>query len=164
MGIPGQRGQSVLYTVLLLPTLILVFALAVDVGSLEMQKLRLRWAVDLATVGAATAVDGAAYARTGRLRLDPEAATAVARGYLYRNLARLGTSVGGEAGATMIANEAEVAVINDVPARNPFTGATLDRPAVCARIRVPYRTGLMRGFGLPDHVQLTLAADAELKA
>jgi len=41
-----SRGQSVLYAVLLMPTLILVFALAVDIASLQMQKLRLRYAVD----------------------------------------------------------------------------------------------------------------------
>ena len=39
-----SRGQSVLYAVLLMPTLILVFALAVDIASLQMQQLRRgRW-------------------------------------------------------------------------------------------------------------------------
>ena len=43
--------------VLLMPTLILIFALTVEVAELQMQRLRLGYAVDLATVSAATAVD-----------------------------------------------------------------------------------------------------------
>jgi hypothetical protein len=70
-----------------MPTLILIFALAVDMAGLQMQKLRLRYAVDLATVTAATSVDAPYYSRTGRLQLDPSSAAATAREYLDRNLA-----------------------------------------------------------------------------
>ncbi|TMF87791.1 MAG: hypothetical protein E6I07_07005, partial [Chloroflexi bacterium] len=69
-----------------MPTLMLVFALAVDIATLQMEKLRLRYAVDLAAVTAASAVDIEYYSRTGRLQLDPDAATATAREYLLRNL------------------------------------------------------------------------------
>ncbi|TMF19727.1 MAG: hypothetical protein E6I31_13360 [Chloroflexi bacterium] len=81
-----SRGQSVLYAVVLIPTLMLVFALAVDVATLQMQKLRLRYAVDLATVTAAMAIDSEYYSRTGRLQLDPTNAALTAREYLLRNL------------------------------------------------------------------------------
>ena len=40
-----SRGQSALYAIVLMPTLILILALAVDMAGLQMQKLRLRYAV-----------------------------------------------------------------------------------------------------------------------
>jgi len=158
-----SKGQSMLYAALLLPTLMLVFALAVEVGSLQMQKLRLHWAVDMATVDAATVVDAPFYTRSGRLRLDESQATTIAREYLYRNLSKLGAGVGGERAAAAIAASADIAVVNQVPTRDPYSGAPLDRPAVCARIRVPYRSSLPRlfpGFG----GLLTITADAEIKS
>jgi hypothetical protein len=157
------RAQSVLYVVLFLPAVLLVFALVVDVGSLQMQKLRLRWAMHIATVGAATVIDPLEHSRTGRIRLDPSRATAVAREYIYLNLAPLGPSVGGSRGARAIADRAEVAVINRIPARDPFSGALLDRPAVCARIQAPYNLGLLHLAGRANPVWLTVTANAEVK-
>src|SRR5207245_11557424 len=81
-----SRGQSALYAVLLMPTLILILALAVDMAGLQMQKLRLRYAVDLATVTATTLVDAPYYSRTGRLQLEPASATATVRESLVPNL------------------------------------------------------------------------------
>jgi Flp pilus assembly protein TadG len=153
-----RRGQSVLYAVLLMPILILVFALAVDVGSLQMHKLRLRYALDMATVAAATEVDTATYTRSGRLQLDTTAATATAREYLVRNLSGLPDS----SNPRGIALAADIAVVNRVPAPDPFTGVRLDRPAVCVRIRVPHRFDLLNWIGLQS-VDLTVAADAEIR-
>jgi hypothetical protein len=150
-----------LYAVLLLPTLMLVFGLAIDIGMLQMQQLRLRWAVDMATVDAATVADAAVYTQTGRIQLDPVLATDVAREYLYLNLAKLGNSVGGDQGARAIANTAEIAVINQLPARDPFTGAMLDRPAISARIRAPYRMSLFPWLGIN---QLTITSSSEVKS
>lgn len=153
-----SRGQSVLYAVLLMPTLILVFALAVDMAGLQMQRLRLRYAVDLATVTAATEVDAAYYSRTGRLQLDPDAAAATAREYLLRNLAGmpdLGTPA-------TIAAAADITIVNRTPAIDPYTGGRLDRPAICARIRTPHRFLLLGWIGL-NEVQLTISADAEIR-
>jgi Putative Flp pilus-assembly TadE/G-like len=152
------RGQSVLYAVLLMPTLIIVFALAVDIGMLQMQKLRLRYAVDLATVSAAEAVDRDYYGRTGRLQLDPIAASLAARDYLQRNLD--GMPEVQEAG--LIAAAAEVTVINRVPSLDPYTGARIDRPAVCARIRVPHRFLLLGWIGM-ESVEIRVAANAEIR-
>lgn len=154
----SRRGQSVLYSVLLMPILILVFALAVDIGSLQMQKLRLRYAVDLATVTAATDVDTAFYSRTGRLELDVATATATARAYLLRNLRGLADTPNPAA----IAAAADITVVNRVPAVDPYTGMRLDRPAVCARIRVPHRFDLLGWIGLRS-VDLTVAANAEIR-
>ncbi len=152
------RGQSVLYAVLLMPTLILIFALAVDMASLQMQKLRLRYAVDLATVTAATAVDAPYYSRTGRLRLDPVAAAATTREYLVRNLAGMPDITAPAA----IAEAADISIVNDTPAIDPYTGGHLDHPAICARIRTPYRFMLLGWIGL-NEVEISIAADAEIR-
>jgi len=141
-----------------MPTLILVFALAVDMASLQMQKLRLRYAVDLATVTAATAVDERYYSQTGRLQLDPLSATAITREFLMRNL----NGMPGIPVPAQIAAAADISVVNNPPAADPYTHARLDRPAVCARIRVPYRFALLGWIGLKA-VDLTVAADAEIR-
>jgi putative Flp pilus-assembly TadE/G-like protein len=153
-----SRGQSALYAVLLMPTLILILALAVDMAGLQMQKLRLRYAVDLATVTAATRVDAPHYSQTGRLQLDPAAATATAREYLVRNLA----GIRDVAAPLAIAAAADITVVNRTPAVDPYTGGHLDRPAICARIRVPYRFMLLGWVGL-NEIELVVAADAEIR-
>ena len=153
-----SRGQSVLYAVLLMPTLILVFALAFDIASLQMQKLRLRYAVDLATVTAATAVDERYYSQTGRLRLDPALATSTTRDFLMRNL----TGMTGIPEPAQVAAAADITVVNQIPAADPYTRVLLDRPAVCARIRVPYRFFLLGWIGLRV-VDVTVAANAEIR-
>lgn len=153
-----SRGQSALYAVLLMPTLILILALAVDVAGLQMQKLRLRYAVDLATVTAATLVDAPNYSRTGRLQLDPAAATATAREYLVRNLAGMRDV----AAPLAIAAAADITIVNRTPAVDPYTGGHLDRPAICARIRVPYRFMLLGWVGF-NEIELVVAADAEIR-
>jgi len=142
-----------------MPILILVFALAADLGSLQMQKLRLRYAVDMATVAAATDVDAGVYGLTGRLQLDAHAATATAREYLLRNLSRIPDVPNPWA----LTAAAEITVVNRVPAQDPYTGARLDRPAVCARIRVPHRFDLLGWIGLRS-VDLTVAANAEIRS
>jgi hypothetical protein len=141
-----------------MPALILVFALAVDMTSLQMQKLRLRYAVDLATVTAATAVDGRYYSQTGRLRLDPVLATSTTREFLRRNL----SGMAGVAAPAQVAAAADITVINQTPAADPYTHARLDRPAVCARIRVPYRFLVLGWIGL-HVVDMTVAANAEIR-
>jgi uncharacterized membrane protein len=153
-----SRGQSVLYAVLLMPTLILVFALAVDLTSLQMQKLRLRYAVDLATVTAATAVDVRYYSQSGRLRLDETLASSTTRDFLTRNL----TGMPGVPEPAQVAAAADITVVNRTPAADPYTQARLDRPAVCARIRVPYRFLLLGWIGLRS-VDITVAANAEIR-
>ena len=153
-----SRGQSALYAVLLMPTLILILALAVDMAGLQMQKLRLRYAVDLATVTAATLVDAPNYSRTGTLQLDPAAATDTAREYLVRNLAGMRDV----AAPLAIAAAADITIVNRIPAIDPYTGGRLDRPAICARIRVPYRFMLLGSVGF-NEIEVVVAADAEIR-
>ncbi len=158
-----RAGQSILYTVLLLPTLLLVMSLAVEVGSVQMQRIRIGWALDMATVNAATVVDVPYYSQTGVLRLDSTQAEAVARQFLFRNLQKLGPSVGGDAGAASIAATARFAVVNQLPARDPFTGHRLDRPSICAQVVASQGSGLMRWFGMAPEIRLTLHSVAEVR-
>jgi len=61
-----------------------------------------------------------------------------------------------------IASGADITVINRVPARDPYTGMALDRPAICARIHVPHRFSVLGWIGLRA-VELTIAANAEIR-
>jgi uncharacterized membrane protein len=158
-----QRGQSTLYAILLMPMLLMVLSLVADVGSLQVERVRLRWASDMALVDAVTEVDSAQYARTGEIRLDP-AAESVYRAYLVANLESARSVMADAATPESVAAAAEVAVVNAVPATNPFNGHRLDRPAVCARFRVPLKTGLLRLAGLRSSQTLTIAGDAEIRS
>jgi Flp pilus assembly protein TadG len=153
-----SSGQSLLYAVLLLPTLMLVFALAVEVSILEMERIQLRYAVDLAAIAAATSVDNAAYTRSGRLQLDPAIAASTAHDYLGRNLVRLANL----SRPADVAATADVVVINQVPARDPFSGQRLERPSVATRIHVVHRFNLVAWIGIKS-VELTIASTAQIR-
>jgi hypothetical protein len=154
------RGQSILYVILLMPAVLIILSLTVDVGQLQFQRLRIRNAVDLATLSGAAAVDRTYYARTGQLRLDPTLATTTTRDYLQRNLQQ---SLG-EVQATSIAGAAEIVVVNVTPGRDPFSGLRIDRPAVSARIRVPYRLSLIGFLGAIGRGSMSLASSAQIRS
>lgn len=156
-------GQSVVYTVLLLPILMLILAIVADIGALQMQKVRLRSALDMAALDAAQEIDEEHYSRTGTLQLDPGRAEAAARRFLIHNLEPLQHQLGGRDVVEAVARGADIVIVNQVPARNPFTRVVLERPAVAARMRVPVRTGLLHLIGLGNTVKLTVAVDAEIK-
>jgi len=151
-------GQSVLYAVLCFPVLLLIVAFAIDLGLLELDNLRLRYALSLSTVTAATNVDHVYYTANGRLRLDPDTAIPAARRSLYENLSGLSQPIE----ASNLAANAELTVVNRVPARDPYSGSTLDRPAICARLRVPHRFMMLGWIGL-SQVETTITADAEIR-
>jgi hypothetical protein len=158
----SQHGQSTLYAILLMPMLLMVVSLVADVGSLQVDSIRLRWADDMALVDAVTEIDSAHYAATGQVRLDP-VAQGVYRSYLVPNLAPMREVMADGATPESVAQNAELAVINSVPAINPFNGHRLDRPAVCARIKVPIKTGLLSLAGLRSAQVLTVTGDAEIR-
>lgn len=157
-----QRGQSTLYAILLMPMLLMVVSLVADIGSLQVEAVRLRWADDMALVDAVTEVDSTQYSAVGLIQLDP-AAERVYRSYLVPNLAPLRGVMADGATPESVADNAELAVINSVPATNPFNGHRLDRPAVCARIRVPIKTGLLSLAGVRSAQTLTVTGDAEVR-
>jgi hypothetical protein len=145
-----------------MPMLLMVVSLVADIGSLQVEAVRLRWADDMALVDAVTEVDSTHYAAAGLIQLDP-AAERVYRGYLVPNLAPLRGVMADGATPESVAENAELAVINIVPATNPFNGHRLERPAVCARIRVPIQTGLLSLAGLRSAQTLTVTGDAEVR-
>lgn len=154
----NREGQSVLYAVLLMPMLFLVLALAIDIGTLQLERLRLHYAVDVAAVTAASSVDSAVYRRSGQLQLDDPAATASVREYLSRNLALLPDTPDPET----IASDARIAIVNQVPARDPFTGMPLERPSVCVQITVSHQFAILGWIGLRSS-RLTVDGEAELR-
>ena len=154
----NRRGQSVLYAVLLMPTLFLIFALAIDIGELQLDRLRLRYALDLATVSAATAADANLYSRTGQLRFDDEAAVALTREYLVRNLGILRDTEQ----VTDMAAAAEIRVLNQLPARDPYSGRVLDRPAIAARLRASHQFNLLAWIGI-RRADITVTASSEIR-
>ena len=137
----------------------LILSLTVDMAQLQMQRVRLRYAVDLATLSGATSVDKLYYGESARLRLDPDAALATTRPYLAWNLAE---SLGSNQ-ATAVAEAAEITVVNETPGIDPFTGMRLDRPSICARIRVPYRLNLLGFVGTIGTGRMTLASNAQIR-
>jgi len=153
------RGSAVLCAVVLSPILMLGLALAVQLGALQLERQRVRSAVDEAAVTAAAgAVDAGAAARVDHAR-----AAALLREALATALRRLEGDLGGE-GADAVATAAEVAVVDEVPAPDPFTaGATVSRPAIEARVRVPLRTGLLRVAAVPPTLTLTVVSGADLR-
>ncbi len=156
----ARRAQSILYAVLLMPTLLLVFSLTVDMGQLQMHRVRLRYAVETATLSGASSVDTSHYSQTGLLRLDHVAALRTTRTYLERNLLQ----AVGAAEAKKVADSADIRVINDVPSLNPFTGTRLNRPSVCARIQVPYRLSLIGFVGPVGSGRLSVTATADIRS
>jgi hypothetical protein len=153
-----HRGQSILYAVLLMPTLFLIAALAIDLARLQLERIRMEYALDLATVTAANSVDPISYSRTGILHLDSARAEIVAREYLLRNLRSSLTTPDPE----QVAGSAEITIVNTVPARDPYRAVLLDRPAVCARIHVPYHFLLLGWIGMHT-TTITVSAGAEIR-
>lgn len=154
-----ERGSSVLYVIVLSPVLLLGIALATEAGALQMQKQRLQSALDASAVVAAAS---AAHAGSAA-RIDVARADGVSRDVLVDNLTPLAAVLSGTA-PLAVARDADVAVITDVPAPDPFvSGAVVTRPTLELRVRLPVRTGLFAAAGLPPVVTFTLVASAGLR-
>ncbi len=154
-----QRGSSVLYVVVLSPVLLLSMALATEVGALQLQKERIRTALDQSAVVAAAAAARAG----GGVDIDGVRAVAVMREVLGQNLAPLASAFDGTS-ASAVARDADVAVVTDTPAPDPFdASAVLRHPSIAVRIRVPLHTGIFVAAGLPSTETVTLASSAALR-
>ena len=154
-----QRASSVLYVIVLSPLILLSLALALEAGALQLQKQRLHSAADMATVSAGGA--GADVSNGANLDLVP--ADAAIRRALIDNLTPLQADI---AGATPldVAAAATVYVVTAVPATDPLdNSATLTRPTVEIRMRVPVRSGLLSIAGLPAVVYLKIDSRADLR-
>jgi hypothetical protein len=156
----SARGSSVLYVIVLSPVLLLGIALATEAGGLQMQKLRIRSALDAAVVVAASSASRAGVSA----RLDTARAATAMREVLRDNLTPLQSAFAGAATAQTVAADADVVVVTDVPAPDPFApGGVVRRPTLEVRVRVPLRTGLFTAAGLPPVETVTLVAAAGLR-
>jgi len=154
-----QSGSALLYAVVLSPMLMLSLALATELGSLQLQKQRLRSAVDESAVVAAGRISAGGDATA----FDAEHATTLLRASLADNLRALQGHIDGLS-AEQVAANADIAVITDVPTADPFdASAIITRPTIEARVHVPLRTGLLSLAGLPATVTLTLISSADLR-
>ena len=154
-----EIGQAVLYAVVLSPVLLLCLTLAVELGALQLEKQRLRSAVDEATAVAASR-DAAGNAT---LTLDTARTADLVRQSLADNLAPLESHLDGVT-AAQLANAADVAVVDRVPATDPFdSSCMLQRPTIEARVRAPVRAGLLGLAGLPSTVTFTITSSADLR-
>lgn len=133
-----ERGSAALLTVLLLPAVALVLALAVELGALRLAAGRARAAADLAVLVAVDDQDPAAL-EAGTLRLAPDA-DAVAREYFARNLRPLAARLA--AAPEDIAAGAEVTALA-AGGMDPRDGARYERPTVRLRALVPVRSGAL---------------------
>jgi uncharacterized membrane protein len=154
----AQRGSAALYAVVLSPALMLGLALAVEVGALQLERQRVRGAADEAAISAASAAAGAGGARG----IDRVRAAALMRAALADALRPLQAELGADADG--VAAGAEVAIVDEVPAADPFVpGAVVRLPSVEVRVRVPLRTGLLRLVAVPPSVAVTVVTGAELR-
>jgi uncharacterized membrane protein len=156
-----ERGQVAVYAVLLFPLLMLVVALVLAVGSLEMLRSRLRAQLDMAALTATQAIDLGALARGGQPALVPAKAEALARQYLAANVAALGDQILIPPDA--VARAAEIAVSNR-PGTDPLTGLANTAPTVSIRIRVPVGVPLLGLAGLSTRVDLELTGSAAARS
>ncbi len=69
----GEKGQVLVWVVILLPLLIALTGLVFDGGLLWAQYRRARWAADGAAVAAASDIDRALYRDQGQVRLTEQA-------------------------------------------------------------------------------------------
>jgi Flp pilus assembly protein TadG len=153
-----QRGSAALCAVLLSPVLMLGLALAVEVGAFQLERQRVREAADEAAVSAAAA----AAAADGAVGVERARAAALMRAALAAALRPLQAELGAD--ADVVAAGTEVAVVDEVPAADPFLpGAVVRLPSVEARVRVPLRTGLLQLAAVPASVAVTVVTGAELR-
>jgi Flp pilus assembly protein TadG len=135
-------GTAALSTVLMLPLLLSVLVGVLELGAIRAVVYRVGAAADLATIVAVGDQDQAELARTGDLRLAPDAAE-TARDYFEHNLA--GTAPALAVSVKEIAASADIATFATAPSFDPRTGARYDRPTVRLIASVPVRTP---GFAL----------------
>lgn len=137
-----QRGSLALVTILLLPLLVVMTVGVLELGMARLVAERARMAADLATVVAVNDQDPVELARTGQLRLSPDAAT-LARQHLELNLVPLAQSLADT--PDRIASAAEVAVFPVSGGQDPRTGERYEGPTVRLAFELPVRTP---AFGL----------------
>ena len=135
-----EAGSIALTTIGLLPLLLVVLAGVAQLGVLRVGAARVRAAADLATLVAVNDQDDGELARSGTLRLAPDAAE-VAREYFARNLDLSAPLLA--VSAADVARAADVAAFPAAGGTDPRTGARYDRPTLRIAASVPLRTPVL---------------------
>jgi hypothetical protein len=138
----GEGGSAAVLAMVLLPLLLTFVTGVIQLGAIRVLAGRIGSAADLATLAATDDQDAAELARTGRLRLAPDA-EAVARTYFALNLRAIESQLAITPDAA--AAQADIATFSSVPAVDPLTGWRYDQPTVRIAASVPVRTP---AFGL----------------
>jgi Flp pilus assembly protein TadG len=138
----SEGGTAAVTTLVMLPLLLIVLVGVLELCALRAVAHRASAAADLATIVAVGDQDQNELARTGTLRLPPDAAE-TAREYFARNLVAMAPALA--AGVTEIAASADIASFPRAPSIDGRTGIRYDRPTVRLIASVPVRTP---GFAL----------------
>lgn len=148
-----DAGSAVLTTLIMLPLLLVVVVGVLELAVLRAVAQRMDAAADLATIVAVGDQDQAELARTGALRLPPDAAD-TAREYFARNISSASPALA--ASPTDIAASADIALFPLAPAVDPRTGARYDRPTIRLIASVPVRTPGLALLLMPTVTTLTI--------
>ena len=155
-----ERGSAILYTIVLSPLIMMCLALALDAGSLQLEKAKLRSAADVATESASAVLSRDL---GSSVDLDTMRAQETTRQALADNLTPLTSALVGTT-SDDVAASAEVVAVTVVPAANPFQrGAVVERPTLFARVQAPVSSGLLAVAGVPATVTLTIVSSADLR-
>ena len=146
-------GSAAVTTMVMLPFLLMVLVGVLEIGVVRAVAYRVAAAADLATVVAVNDQDQGELARTGSLRLVPDAAD-TARDYFERNLSTTASALAASTAA--IAGSADVASFPTAPSVDARTGARYDRPTVRLIALVPVRTPGFALFFMPAVTTLTI--------
>ena len=152
-----ERGSAAIFVVVLLPLLLTIVVGVVQLGAIRVLAARIASAADLATLAATDDQDGGELARTGALRLAPDA-VAVARTYFALNLRQIAAHLA--ITPEDAAAQADVAIFSTVPAVDPLTGWHYDHPTVRIAASVPVRTPAFGVIFSPTTVVSVRAASA----
>lgn len=153
-------GLAVLYTALLIPTVLLLLAFVVELGALRVTRARLVAAADLAATAAIGEQDVVALARDGRYHLAP-GAVSVAREMLAQELAPLTDRLAG-ASPQAVASAADIVALEPGQA-DPRTRRSYAAPTIRIAFEAPIRTPLFLLATLHDATTLRIATAASAR-
>jgi Flp pilus assembly protein TadG len=150
-------GSAAILVVILMPLLLTIVTGVIQLGAIRLLAARVASAADLATLAATDDQDGSELARTGALRLAPDA-EAIARAYFALNLHQIASHLA--VAPEDAAAQADVAVFPTAPAVDPLTGWRYDHPTVRIAAQVPVRTPILGMLFLPTTLVSVRAASA----
>ena len=137
--IRNDRGSAAVMTIVMLPFLVAIVAGVAQIGALRVIASRVAEAADLATLAAVDDQDDAELARSGVLRLSPDAPS-VARQYFGLNLGQLApllavTPADAAAAADVSTSGNSVRLSAAVPVHAPVLAALLLPATIVVNVR-----------------------------